>query len=63
MTIIADAPETAGVEYDTEAYRIKALQSLASYRKTGLHITHDELKNWLKDLENGQVRTLPECHV
>ena len=64
MTITADMPNAmVSVDYDTQAYRIKALQSLASYRKTGLHVTHSELKNWLADLKNGQVKALPACHI
>lgn len=45
-----------------QTYRIEALQSLTDYRETGLHITHDELKDWLNDLKQGKVRDLPECH-
>ncbi|STZ74815.1 Uncharacterised protein [Moraxella lacunata] len=63
MIITAEAPSTiADTGYDEENYRIKALQSLASYRKTGLHVTHDELKDWLNDLKDGLIRKAPQCH-
>lgn len=40
-----------------------AMQSLQSYQETGLHITHDEFKDWISDLEAGNIRELPVCHV
>ncbi len=33
------------------------------YRSTGLHLTHDEVDEWLEKLENGQTAELPECHT
>lgn len=63
ITTDIDVPNIAvSTDYETQSYRIKALQSLASYRKTKLHVTHDELKNWVVDLKNGQVNSLPQCH-
>lgn len=33
------------------------------YRRTGLHLRHDEVDAWLGKLEAGEDAELPECHT
>ena len=37
--------------------------SIAHFEATGLHITHEEVKAWAKELETNPQAKLPECHL
>jgi predicted transcriptional regulator len=37
-------------------------ESLANYRKTGLHITLDEFGEWVDALKKNPKATIPVCH-
>jgi predicted transcriptional regulator len=33
------------------------------YQRTGLHLTNEEVGDWLAKIEAGEYAELPECHV
>ncbi len=40
-----------------------AKESLAHYKETGLHVSHDEFSQWVDDLQSSPKATPPACHV
>jgi predicted transcriptional regulator len=38
-------------------------ESLADYETTGLHITHDEYKEWRASLRTSNPEPMPLCHT
>ena len=51
---------------DEEAEQLaiqEATVSLEHYERTGLHITLDEVKQWVKDLKTDRNAKLPVCHT
>jgi hypothetical protein len=40
-----------------------ALESLNHYETTGLHVTLDELKEWVKAIADNPKTPMPKCHV
>ena len=53
--------ETQAREEEENAYYRRAVQALANYRKTGLHLTGDEFIDWLEHSDPGAP--LPPCHT
>lgn len=41
----------------------EARASWEHYQQTGLHITHEEVGEWLKKLAAGERAELPQCHI
>jgi predicted transcriptional regulator len=39
-----------------------ALEAWEDYQATGLHLTGDEVDEWMAKLEAGEDAELPECH-
>lgn len=45
-------------EWDREA-----IESYEEYQRTGLHLTNDEVLEWLEKLARGEDAPLPPCHT
>ncbi len=40
-----------------------AEQALSHYKETGLHLTHEEVADWLTSYKTGNIpKVMPECH-
>ena len=50
-------------EEKREAFRQDGVRAWEAYRATGLHVTHVEADAWLEQLEAGNDKEPPECHV
>ena len=50
-------------EEERELFRLETLAAMEHYKKTGLHLTEDEVDTWLAKLEAGEDAPLPECHT
>jgi hypothetical protein len=49
---------------DIEQRQIElALESLNHYQTTGLHVTLDELKEWVKAVAVDPKTPMPKCHL
>ncbi len=46
-----------------EQYLREGEAAYQHYRQTGLHLTGDEVKAWLKALARGEDVKLPQCHT
>lgn len=46
-----------------EVFRRAAIASWEHYQATGLHVTGDEMDEWMLKLEAGEDAPPPECHV
>jgi predicted transcriptional regulator len=46
-----------------EAFLREGEEAYQHYKKTGLHVTGDEVKTWLQSLARGEDAELPECHT
>jgi len=46
-----------------EQFLRDGLAAWEDYRATGLHLTEEEVDDWLAKLEAGEDAELPECHV
>lgn len=40
----------------------RAVESRESFRKTGLHTTHEEFSRWVDELQNNTKAKPPVCH-
>lgn len=49
-------------EESKEAFKKEALESWTAYQETGLHLTGQELKNWLNTWGTDKESELPPCH-
>ncbi|MDP1659100.1 MAG: CopG family transcriptional regulator [Methylotenera sp.] len=45
-----------------EAFRQDAINAWEQYQKDGLHVTGDDVNNWLDQLANGIDAEPPVCH-
>lgn len=45
-----------------EQFRADALAALEDYQATGLHLTGEEVDEWLEKLERGEESKMPEWH-
>lgn len=46
-----------------ERFVTAALEARKHYRETGLHITHEELNNWVDGLAKDPSIKSPVCHI
>ncbi len=46
-----------------EQFLAEADASWEDYRRTGLHLTHEEVKQWIEQLKTDPNAQLPECHT
>lgn len=46
-----------------EAFKHEALEAWDEYQRTGLHLTGQEVDEWLAKLEKGEDSEIPECHT
>jgi predicted transcriptional regulator len=46
-----------------EEFRQNALAASEHYRTTGLHLTQEEVEEWMLKFEAGEDAPMPECHV
>ena len=44
------------------SFRQDAMSAWEEYRETGLHVTGEEVVNWLKTWGTGNEKDVPECH-
>jgi predicted transcriptional regulator len=51
-----------GSTLSRQQFLAEADQSLEHYKRTGLHVTWEEVDRWLGKLQAGENPTLPECH-
>lgn len=49
-------------EEKREAFRQDTLRAWEEYRRTGLHLTGEEMDAWMARLEAGEDAELPACH-
>ncbi len=50
-------------EQRREQMRLDTIASLEHYERTGLHLTGDEVDDWLAKVERGEDAELPECRL
>lgn len=50
-------------EEKREQLRLDTLAAYEHYRTTGLHVTDEEMDEWLAKLEAGEDAPPPTCHV
>lgn len=50
-------------EEKREAWRQEGIDAYEEYMRTGLHVTHDEAKDWLRQLAAGTSTGAPKCHL
>jgi predicted transcriptional regulator len=46
-----------------ESFKQEATASWAEYQETGLHLSGEEVRNWLKTWGTDDETGLPECHA
>ena len=46
-----------------EALRLECIAASEHFKQTGLHLTHEEVEDWLKRLEAGENVEPPKCHL
>jgi len=46
-----------------EQYKQEALSTWRNYQLTGLHVTEEEMNDWMDKIKNGEDAELPKCHV
>ena len=46
-----------------EEFRQAAIASWEHYQATGLHVTGEEMEEWMLKIEAGEDAPPPECHV
>jgi len=49
-------------KYSQKSFRKEAIKSWQEYQETGLHVTGDEIINWLASWGTGNKQEAPECH-
>ena len=50
-------------EEKRESFRQDTLRAWEEYRLTGMHLTGEEVEEWLRQLEDGNDVEPPACHV
>jgi len=46
-----------------ESFKQEATASWAEYQETGVHLTGEEVRSWLKTWGTDEEAGLPECHA
>jgi predicted transcriptional regulator len=49
-------------EEKREQFRLDTLAAWEEYQRTGLHLTGEEVDEWLEKVAKGEDVELPECH-
>ena len=62
-TLIRSAVADLVERQDAEAFDRATVESWREYKRTGLHLTHEEVDAWLAKLEAGEDAELPPCHT
>ena len=59
------APDFEGNPLDMtdEEFDAKAREGLRHYRETGLHLTHEEVKEWMRQRASGNRVPMPKLHT
>jgi len=67
QTITGMVKEAIDEYVDREEKKEKLKEELLSawnqYQLTGLHLTHEEMSDWVEKIANGEDAELPKCHV
>ncbi|KKO70261.1 CopG family transcriptional regulator (plasmid) [Kerstersia gyiorum] len=50
-------------EEKRESFKREALEAWDDYQRTGLHLTGEEVDEWLAKLEAGEDAEMPACHT
>ena len=50
-------------EEKREAWRQEGIAAWEEYQRTGLHLTNDEVTEWLAQLAAGNIVEPPKCHI
>jgi predicted transcriptional regulator len=50
-------------EEKREQFRLETIAAWEDYQRTGLHVTDEEMDEWLTKLESGEDAPPPICHV
>ena len=50
-------------EEKREAWRQEGIAAWEEYKRTGLHLTQEELESWANKLGQGEKVPMPKCHV
>lgn len=50
-------------EEKRESFKREALEAWEDYQRTGLHLTGEEVDEWLAKLEAGEDAEMPACHT
>lgn len=45
-----------------ESFKQEAIDSWRDYQETGLHLTGEEVKSWLRGWGTDEEKDIPECH-
>ncbi len=48
---------------EREELRLECIAASEHFKQTGLHLTHEEVKAWLRRLEVGEYVEPPACHT
>jgi len=46
-----------------EQFKQEAITTWRNYQLTGLHVTEEEMDDWMDKIKNGKDAELPVCHV
>lgn len=49
------------LEAEREMFELAA-EAIKHYEETGLHTTHEEMKEWVKKLATNPNEPMPKCH-
>ena len=62
--IVRKAVEYYAYETETnDEFLKRGLAALAEYEETGLHLTGEEVDEWLAKIEAGENPPMPPCHT
>jgi len=50
-------------EEKKERLKEELMSAWREYQLTGLHLTHEEIGDWVEKIVNGEDAELPKCHV
>ena len=64
LELVRKAVEYYAMEFETHDELLeRAMASLADYEETGLHLTGEEVDEWLAKIEAGENPPMPPCHT
>ena len=50
-------------EEQREELRQAGIAAHEHYKRTGLHLTNDEVRAWIDQLRQGKSEPMPKCHI